>query len=206
MFKTCLSSLGTFSGNFGIFKCFRFFWNFSKPWPSIVHWAIEFTRKITSKRVQKMFKLFGNIFGQFCNLERTSSFSKPFPSRNPLYYTSEMKFRKTLLKTSFKHVWTLLGSCLTFMRIKEKGQFFRNLSISRATRVHWAIKVFEKITSEHVQNFLKHFGKVFGQFWKFQKISIFWNFSTLRPSIVYWAKKYAGKITSKHLQNMLRLS
>ena len=164
-----------------IWKAFDFCWKFSKSRPSLVYWAIEFTRKITSERVQKVFQLFGNIFGLFCNLERTSSFSKPFPSRNPLYYTSEMKFRKTLIKTSFKHVWTLLGSCLTFMRIKVEGQFFRNLSISRATKVHWAIKVFEKITSEHVQNFLKHFRKISGNFGKLKGFRFFEIFPRCDP-------------------------
>ena len=69
---------------------------------------------------------------------------------------------------------------------------------------HWARKLFEKITSKHVQNTFGQFGNNFGHFWNFEKFLIFYkNISKSRPSMEHWAKKFFEKITPKP-QNMFK--
>ena len=152
-------------GIFGILKYFWFFWRFSKTRPSMEHWAKNFFKKITLKHLQNTFghfwerfwasldfwfffvfekfrlDTFGDDFGHFCILKLFLIFLKIFEDSTHHGTLGKKFFRKNHLKTSSKHVWTLLGMILGIFGFLKFFWFF--LKIFEDSTLHGTLgKIF----------------------------------------------------------------
>ena len=198
--------LGMILGIFGILNFFWFFWKFSKTRPSMEHWAKIFFKKITLKHLQNTFghfwerfwasldfwfffvfekfrlDTFGDDFGHFWNIETFLIFLKIFEDSTHHGTLGKKFFRKNHLKTSSKHVWTLLGMILGIFGFLKFFWFFWNFSETRPSMEHCTKNFFEKITPKLVQNTFGHFWEWFRAFLEFGNFfDFFENFRRLDP-------------------------
>ena len=122
----------------------------------------NFSEKISSNDVQNMFDCFWERFWAIWKCESFSSFLKLFQFSTFLGALGSF-FGESYLKTSSKHVWTLLGTFLDTFEISKLRFYFAFFSIFRPCRALWFQKKSPRNMFEHC----------WVRFWSFLKLCFF---------------------------------
>ena len=194
--------LGTVLDTLEIMK-FSIFSNLSLTRPSRVQCAKFLPKNLPRNKFKTCLIAFGNVFWAFWKNESFPvfwSYSTCRPSRVHWAFL----FQKTYLKTSWKLVWTILGTFSDTFEIPKLFRFFSPIfSKFRSPGCPGQEKNGRKNNSNQVWTFLETFSGIL-KVWKFIHFLKFFEFSTLQGALgeIFYRKKHL-EACWKHVWTLL---
>ena len=194
--------LGTVLDTLEILKV-SIFSNLSLTRPSRVQCAKFLPKKLPRNMFKTCLIAFGNVFWAFWRNESFPvfwSYSTCRPSRVHWAFL----FQKTYLKTSWKLVWTILGTFSDTFEIPKLFRFFSPIfSKFRSPGCPGQEKNGRKNNSNQVWTFLETFSGIL-KVWKFIHFLKFFEFSTLQGALgeIFYRKKHL-EACWKHVWTLL---